>query len=207
MWWEWVWPLCLSQCSESPPVALTCILGDWSHHQDQEKPGEIRLCFYPAVHQLWGYCRAFCLAFCVQKNWFKSITPLLNYIFFVKCRLHERLLSFFFAAYLAVRTFFLLFVCHIFFRLSKLPSVRQFTPEFGVKRNIICSGFILPPLAGRSSWFVVGFTTFIKLGDNLDFSGGKWDGKGNTQINIFKSKYFAFQFDAEHLLPLPYKPL
>lgn len=72
-----------------------------------------------------------------------------------------------------------------------------------MKRDFNSSVFILPPLTGKSSWFIVGFTTLIKLGDDLEFSLGKWGGKGSTQSKYSELKYFAFQFDAEHLIPSP----
>lgn len=144
--------------------------------------------FILLCRQLCHYCRSFCLAFCIQKKKMMQVnnTPS-KWCFLVKGRLHEKLLLLFFEAHLAIRAFFLLFVCHIILDFqsshqsgnSVLINQAIHTWVWCEKEHYLLSFYPSSPLAGKSSWLIVGFTTLIKLGDDLDFSLGKWDGKGS----------------------------
>lgn len=192
VWWEWVWQLSVSECSESPGVTVTWISARSS--PGMEPPGRSRKSLQKSGSAFILLCKQLCRSFClhsVPKNNSANDNTSSKLGFFVKCRLHEIVLSFWgFFPYLVIRTFFLLFVCHVFLDFEVI--INQAIHTWVWCENEHYSGFILPPLAGRSSWFIVSFTTLIKLGDNFDFSAGKWDGNGSIQSKSIKSKYFPF---------------
>lgn len=162
VWWKWVWHLCLSQCSESPRVTATWIQHRAPDPQGWEPPVTTRKnlvksasAFIIVQAALWLLQVILLGTLDPKKKSMQMNTTSSKLCLFCKMQVTWKIAEFIFCSLSWLLGFSSCYLFAIFFRLSKLSSIWQFTPEFGVKGNIIYSVFILPGAEAPGSLWVL----------------------------------------------------
>lgn len=97
---------------------------------------------------------------------------------------------------------FLLFVCHMFLDFQSYPNSGVIYMILVWEGRLLHSVIFLPPIACKSIWFIVRFSGFWDLPDRIRRWFSLFSRETRWKRKYTKSKYFAFQFDAENFLTL-----
>lgn len=141
-------------CDLDPaPSSWSSGMGATSHNQ--EKPGEISLCFHHCASSSVVTAGHFAWHSGSKKKSMQMNTTSSKLCLFCKMQVTWKIAEFIFCSLSWLLGFSSCYLYAIFFRLSKLSSIWQFTPEFGVKGNISYSVFILPGAEAPGSLWVL----------------------------------------------------